>query len=82
MTKDETREVAVEASGWTEPRSKLIYREGYDAGYDAAMARTCEWVMNGPLYETGCGNAVPWAYYVGSTYCSNCGGRVVVKEAK
>ena len=44
MTKNEAREVAVEASGWTEPQSKLIYREGYAAGYDAATARTCEWV--------------------------------------
>lgn len=54
-------------------------------GYDAAMSRTCEWEFkwvdrfNEPIYGPACD--IEWSYER-STFCPNCGGRVVVKEAK
>lgn len=81
MTKDEMRTAALESNN---ENAHIYYRNGFfhgfDAGYDAAMARECEWVRIGSTstgVRTACGRL---DVYRGRDFCPNCGGRVVVKE--
>lgn len=97
MTKDEMRTAALEANNENAHiyyRNGFLH--GFDAGYDAAMSQTCEWARVachakrddgshcGTYYElhTACGKEHMECDTHGEPFCPNCGGRVVVKEAR
>lgn len=84
MIKD-TADAAMEAyEAWVRSNAPftmtgLLSNDIFIAGYDEAMARECEWTEVYGRYN-GC-DGCEWGSMM-YDFCPNCGGRVVVKEAK
>ena len=82
MTKDEMRTAALEANN---ENDHIYYRNGFlhgfNAGYDTAMSRTCEWMRMGRTItgvKTSCGRL---DVYRGRDFCPNCGGKIVPPDS-
>ena len=87
MDKDKAREAAVDASGLINTTSRLVYRDGFDAGWDARGAVECEWVQGLDrlfdiyYFDTACKQEFFERALPGESapaYCLGCDGRVKV----